>query len=149
MTSPNASRPGAQGFARRFRLRVFGAIGVLALLMVASTARADAVDDADRFVPERQIHALADRADGNALDRHAHARDVTRHAGVVAAAFQHVPPPQPQRNAEMSSTLGALPPRRERRLVAGMLPRRGLFRFGRLIAMTEGKKLRHAWTPGR
>jgi len=45
MTSPNASRPGAQGFARRFRLRVFGAIGVLALLMVASTARADAVDD--------------------------------------------------------------------------------------------------------
>src|SRR5208282_4584298 len=55
MTSPNASRPGAQGFARRFRLRVFGAIGVLALLIVASAAQADAVDDtlakflADKF----------------------------------------------------------------------------------------------------
>ena len=45
MTSPNASRLAAQGFARRFRLRVFGAIGVLAILIVASAARADAVDD--------------------------------------------------------------------------------------------------------
>ncbi len=45
MTSPNASRLAAQDFARRFRLRVFGALGVLALLMVASAARADAVDD--------------------------------------------------------------------------------------------------------
>ncbi len=55
MTSPNASRLAAQGFARRFRLRVFGAIGVLALLIVASAAHADAVDDtlakflADKF----------------------------------------------------------------------------------------------------
>ena len=55
MTSPNASRPAAQGFARVFRLRVFGAIGILALLIVASAARADAVDDtlakflADKF----------------------------------------------------------------------------------------------------
>ena len=55
MTSPNASRPAAQGFARLFRLRVFGAIGVLALLIVASAAHADAVDDtlakflADKF----------------------------------------------------------------------------------------------------
>ena len=56
MTSPNAaSRPAAQGFARLFRPRVFGAIGVLALLIVASAARADAVDDtlakflADKF----------------------------------------------------------------------------------------------------
>ncbi len=45
MTSPNGSRLAAQDFARRFRLRVFGAIGVLALLMFASAARADAVDD--------------------------------------------------------------------------------------------------------
>ena len=45
MTPPNASRLAAQDFVRRFRLRVFGALGVLAILMVASTARADAVDD--------------------------------------------------------------------------------------------------------
>jgi hypothetical protein len=37
--------PAAQGFARVFRLRVVGAIGVLALLIVASAARADAVND--------------------------------------------------------------------------------------------------------
>jgi len=46
MTSPNAPRLAAQQFARRFRLRVFGALGVLALLTVASVAQADAVDDA-------------------------------------------------------------------------------------------------------
>src|SRR5271165_3525064 len=45
MTSPKASRLAAQDFARRFRLRVFGALGVFALLMVVSAARADAVDD--------------------------------------------------------------------------------------------------------
>jgi len=45
MTSPKASRLAAQDFARRFRLRVFGALGVLALLMGVCAARADAVDD--------------------------------------------------------------------------------------------------------
>jgi len=45
MTSPNASRLAVHKFARRFRLRVLGALGVLALLMLASAARADAVDD--------------------------------------------------------------------------------------------------------
>ena len=45
MTSPNASRLAVHEFARRFRPRVLGALGVLALLMFASAARADAVDD--------------------------------------------------------------------------------------------------------
>ena len=45
MTSPNASRLAVDEFARRFRPRVLGALCVLALLMFASAARADAVDD--------------------------------------------------------------------------------------------------------
>ena len=45
MTSPNARRLAAHDFARRFRLRALRALGVLALLMFASAARADAVDD--------------------------------------------------------------------------------------------------------
>ncbi len=45
MTSPHASRLAVQGFARLVRLRVFGVIGVLALLMAAGAACADAVDD--------------------------------------------------------------------------------------------------------
>jgi urea transport system permease protein len=45
MTSPNASRLAVHEFARRLRLRVCGALCVLALLMFASAARADAVDD--------------------------------------------------------------------------------------------------------
>jgi urea transport system permease protein len=45
MTSPNDWRLAVREFVRRFPLRAFGAIGVLALLMFASAARADAVDD--------------------------------------------------------------------------------------------------------
>jgi urea transport system permease protein len=45
MTQPNASRLAVHDFSRRFRLRVFGVLGILALLMVASAARADALDD--------------------------------------------------------------------------------------------------------
>jgi urea transport system permease protein len=45
MTSPNARRLVAHGFARGFRLRVLRALGVIALLAFAGSARADAVDD--------------------------------------------------------------------------------------------------------
>ncbi len=45
MTSPNARRLVAHGTARGFRLRVLRALGVIALLAFAGSARADAVDD--------------------------------------------------------------------------------------------------------
>src|SRR5277367_4310581 len=45
MTSPNARRLVTHGFARGFRLRVLRALGVIALLAFAGSARADAVDD--------------------------------------------------------------------------------------------------------
>jgi urea transport system permease protein len=45
MTPPNASLVAAHRFARGFRLRVVGAIGVFAFLVFANAARADAVDD--------------------------------------------------------------------------------------------------------
>jgi len=54
MTSPNASRLAVREFARRFRLRVCGALGVCALLIFASAARADAVDDTlAKFLEDR------------------------------------------------------------------------------------------------
>ena len=55
MTSLNARRLVAYGFVRGARLNVFRAIGVLALIVVATAVRADAVDDtlakflADKF----------------------------------------------------------------------------------------------------
>jgi urea transport system permease protein len=45
MTSPNAGRLAAHDFARNFRLRALRALAVLALLLFAAIARADAVDD--------------------------------------------------------------------------------------------------------
>src|SRR5208282_881328 len=45
MTSSNASRLAAHDFARGFGLPALRALGVLALLAFASSARADAVDD--------------------------------------------------------------------------------------------------------
>jgi urea transport system permease protein len=45
MTSSNACRLAARDFARGFGLRALRALGVLALLAFASSARADAVDD--------------------------------------------------------------------------------------------------------
>jgi urea transport system permease protein len=45
MTSPNACRPAAHDFARGFGLRALRALGVLSLIVFASSARADALDD--------------------------------------------------------------------------------------------------------